>query len=434
MIWKIPRCYDSHLHLLGTGMIEAGLKLFDLPSAEAVKNLKLQPSHFRGEWLVGFGWDQNRWSEKEFPTKKILDQAFPDFPVAFTRADGHAVWLNSKALEKIGSLPADIAGGVIVRDSQGFPTGIFIDLAKIYVDQFIPPPTEEQNRYFLDVALRYFHQRGFTHIRDMSGNESLWHLLQEREEQKTLFLYVEENFTCENISDYERALKEALIARKAESTHVRVDGIKFYFDGALGSQGAFLSQPYGGTDQRGLTLWPLNDVREVFLRTWKAGLAVSVHTIGDEAAHQILTVAVQVWREGIHGRLNIEHGEILRPETIALIQETKALVHMQPCHWLSDRRWLKEKLGPLHRYAFPWAKLQAEGISYQWGSDSPIEEASVLNNWRALSESPVEGIPALRGELLLAHSHRDMQWGHDCLSTFENGKVKEVVFDGKKIL
>jgi|SRR6185312_1278618 len=441
MIWKIPRCYDSHLHLLGTGMIEAGLKLFHLSSAEDVKNLKTQPSYFRGEWLVGFGWDQNLWSGAQFPTKEILDRVFPDFPVAFTRVDGHAVWMNSRALEKIGYLnktakvKPDIEGGIILRDEQGFPTGVFIDLAKIYVDQWTPRPSMDQNRQFLDVALRYFHQRGYTHIRDMSGNESLWNLLQEREARGDLPLYIEENFTCENIVDFERALNQALAAKKTESKHLRVYGIKFYFDGALGSQGAFLSEPYAGTDQQGLILWPLKDVREVLLKTWSTGLAVSVHTIGDEAAHQVLSVAAEVWREGrVRGQLNVEHGEMLRPETIALLKETKALVHMQPCHWLSDRRWLKEKLGSLHRHAFAWARLQAEGVAYQWGSDSPIEEASVYNNWKALTESAADDIAPIHGDLLAAHSHRDLSWGADCQTTFENGQVKELIFDGKKLI
>lgn len=441
MIWQIPRCYDSHLHLLGTGMIEAGLKLFDLSSAEDVKNIKPQASHFRGEWLVGFGWDQNRWSVAEFPTKEILDRVFPDFPVAFTRADGHTVWMNSKALDKIGYLgktaneKSDIDGGLILRDSKGHPTGVFIDLAKIYVDGFIPFPNEEQNQHFLDMALKYLQSRGFTHIRDMSGDEKLWQMLQERDQRGDLKLYIEENFTCENIKDFERALKEAVAARKNQSRHLRAYGIKFYFDGALGSQGAFLSKPYVGTDQRGLTLWPLNEVREVIARTWEKGLDVSVHTIGDEAAHQVMTVAADLWREGkVRGRLNIEHGELIRPETLALIKETQALVHMQPCHWLSDRRWLKEKLGSLYQYAFPWAELQKQGIPMQWGSDTPIEEASVYNNWLALTESPASGIALLHGNLLAAHSHRDLQWGANCQTTFKDGKVSELIFDGECLI
>ena len=104
MLWKIPRCYDSHLHLMGSGMLQRGLRLFDLQKPEDVRHLQIEKHHFRGQWLVGFGWDQSKWPGQKWPTKEILDQAFPDFPVAFSRADGHATWLNSKALEIAGYL------------------------------------------------------------------------------------------------------------------------------------------------------------------------------------------------------------------------------------------------------------------------------------------------------------------------------------------
>jgi predicted amidohydrolase YtcJ len=148
-----------------------------------------------------------------------------------------------------------------------------------------------------------------------------------------------------------------------------------------------------------------------------------------------MTVAADIWRENkASGRLNIEHGELIRPETLELIQETGALVHMQPCHWLTDRRWLKEKLGPLFQFAFPWAELQKRGVPVQWGSDTPIEEASVFNNWLALTESSKAGIAAFQGDLLAPHSHPDVSWGSDCRSTFVNGKATEVIFDGERIL
>src|SRR5438552_3156350 len=104
MLWEIPRCYDSHTHLLATGMMQKGLSLFHLKSADEVAQLKIELHHFRGDWLVGFGWDQNKWPDRKLPTRQILDQIFPDFPVAFSRADGHATWLNSKALELAGYL------------------------------------------------------------------------------------------------------------------------------------------------------------------------------------------------------------------------------------------------------------------------------------------------------------------------------------------
>jgi len=440
MLWKIPRCYDSHLHLLGTGLMQKGLRLFDLKDAHDVKNLRIEKHHFRGDWLVGFGWDQSKWSGGQWPTKEILDQAFPDFPVAFSRADGHATWLNSKALEIAGYLnktesekPTPM-GGVIIRDSQGKPSGVFTELAKMEIEMLIPPFSAEQNRDFLRAAVRYLNSRGFTHARDMSGFIDQWNLLREMDLQGELTLYVDENFTCENLVDFQRALSEAKQARETETKHLKARGIKFYFDGSLGSQGAYLSQFYPGTKQKGLTLWDLLDVEKVFEETWKAGFEVCVHTIGDEAAHLILQTALKVKREKkVNGVINVEHAEVVRPETIALMKEFETICHIQPCHWLTDRRWLKDRLGSLYQFVFPWRALQESQVQIQWGSDTPIEEASVASNWQALTDSSKEGIPALKGSLLEYHSHRDPKWGGGCQSLFEDGVLKELVFDGRKI-
>ncbi len=441
MLWKIPRCYDSHLHLMGSGMLQRGLRLFDLQKPEDVRHLQIEKHHFRGQWLVGFGWDQSKWPGQKWPTKEILDQAFPDFPVAFSRADGHATWLNSKALEIAGYLnkteqerPTP-AGSVIVRDENGFPTGVFTELVKLEVEMRIPPYTRQQNRDFLKEAVRYLNSRGFTHVRDMSGFIDQWNLLRDLDQNGELTLYIDENFTCENLPDFERALSEAKQARETQTPHLKARGIKFYFDGSLGSQGAYLSQFYPGTMNRGMTLWDLKDVEQVFERTWRAGFEVCVHTIGDEAAHLILQMAAKVKSEKkLNGVVNVEHAEVIRPETIALMKEFEMICHVQPCHWLTDRRWLKESLGKLYAYAFPWQALQKSGIRMQWGSDSPIEEASVPNNYKALMESPAEGIPAYQGDLLAPHSHRDEHWGEQCSSTFEDGRLTELIFDGKRLI
>jgi hypothetical protein len=116
------------------------------------------------------------------------------------------------------------------------------------------------------------------------------------------------------------------------------------------------------------------------------------------------------------------------------MKEFETICHIQPCHWLTDRRWLKDRLGSLYQFAFPWRALQDNQVQIQWGSDSPIEEASVSNNWQALIESPKEGIPALQGSLLQYHSHRDLPWGAECDSLFEDGKLKELIFDGRKLV
>lgn len=440
MNYTIPRCYDSHTHLLGTGILQSGLRLFDLRDPKDLSKIEMKKEYFRGEWLVGFGWDQYNFKNQQYPTRQDLDQIFPDFPVALSRADGHATWLNSEALEIIGYLDKtedqkkSPEGGVLIRDHQGLPTGIFVELAKIYAESFIPAYSLEQTKHFLKEAIKHFNERGFTHLRDMSGFYGQWEILRELDLEKKLTLYIDENFTCENIDDFKRALEEAIRAKANQTVHLKARGIKFYFDGALGSEGAYLSKNYLGKESQGLTLWPLDQVEEVIRKTWQQNLEVSVHAIGDEAAHQIITVAHKIFEnEGLSGVLNIEHAEIMRPETMNLLKDLKSVCHIQPCHWLSDKKWLKEKLGDLYQHAFPWKALSERGIAIQWGSDSPIEESSVPNNLRALRESPADGIGPYPGDLLAPHSHREKSWGENCFTEFLEGKVKKVVFDGIEI-
>ena len=440
MALEIPRCYDSHLHLFGTGLFIEGLRLFDLKSPADLAQIPLQKNYFRGEWLVGFGWNQFNWRDQQFPTHQDLDSIFPDFPVMLTRADGHVAWLNRIALERTGywqksrNEKPDIDGGVILRDENGFPTGIFIDMAKVAVDQFLPKTSEQQDKEFLRTAMSHLNQAGFTHVRDMSGSLYEWNLLREMDQAKELTLYVDMNFTCENAVDAERAVNECLQARKLLSPHLSARGIKFYFDGALGSEGAFLSQRYEGSDKFGFTLWPLEQMKFAMTLAWKNSLEVSVHGIGDEATHQILLTARDLRARGVTGRLNLEHAQLMRSETIELIDGLDVVCYMQPCHFLSDRVWLKNKLGQLYSSVFPWRALQEKGVPFYWGSDTPIEEASLKNTERALRESAQQDIAPILGPWQVFHTHPNKSWGENCKTVLNDQlDVVEVIFDGKPL-
>jgi predicted amidohydrolase YtcJ len=436
---KIERCYDSHLHLLATGELECGLKLFNLKSPSELSQLKLQKSYFRGDWLTGFGWNQYLFPNQQLPTASDLDQIFPDFPVSLIRIDGHASWLNSVALKKIGyfqkreSEKPTPEGGFILRDSFGFPTGIFVDLAKIMADQFIPQASLEQQNEFLQIAIRKLNSRGFTHARDMSGTLQQWNLLKKMDQQGALTLYLEQNFTCETLKDFERALFEVRQALKNPSPHLRVAGIKVYLDGALGSSGAFLSQAYPHSENRGLVLWSEQDLIEVIRKSWQNHLAVAIHGIGDAAAELIARLTWQVWQSGLKGKLSLEHGELISPATIEILSKMDVTVFMQPCHFLSDRIWLKEKLGPLYASVFPWRKLQQRQIKLYWGSDSPIEEPNLFSNRQALAISEQEGIEAFQGEWWKPHQHPDPSWGGHCSTEISENKVLAVHFDKQRL-
>lgn len=418
MLFKIPRLYDSHTHFLATGEFASGLRLESLASAEDVASLKIKASHLRGEWLTGFGWDESQWPTP--PHKSILDKAFPDRPVYFNRRDGHTSWVNSVALKLLGI------------ESE---TGILSETQHLSAWDSLPSFTQEQMKGHVLEACRVFNTAGFTHVRDMSGTEELWNVMAHLEQQASLTLAVESNFTFYSLEELEKALQLAMKTKAHESPLLRSKGVKFFFDGSLGSETAYLSKPYHGKAEGpcGKPLWNLSDVEEILKRTWDLKLDVSVHVIGDEAAHQIVQTARKVSAKNYVGRLNLEHTQILRPETIQMMKPLHVRCHLQPCHWLSDRAWLEEKLGDLYKYAFPWEALKAAQIPMSFGCDSPIEPPSFLRNEQALRESVKYKIRKFTGDIATVHAHPDSSYA-DSLTTIEDGTVKEVIFRGESLL
>lgn len=419
MLLKIPRLYDSHTHFLATGEFATGLMLFDLPNAEAIRYVNLQgKTAFRGGWLVGFGWDENKWPDKKLPNKQQLDEIFPNYPVYLARADGHTAWVNSAALKELG------------LQSE---TGLLSEKDHLQSFDRIPPFEKAQQRQQILAACQLYNRAGFTHIRDMSCTDSLWNLLVGMEEAGELTLAIEENYTVHELNQLDGAIASVLMARKTPSRLLRAKGIKFFYDGSLGSATALLSRPYNGEgDNVGKTLWSLEDAEELFKLTWAAGLEVSVHTIGDEAAHQMVKLARQISAQGFVGRLNLEHAQVLRPETIQAMKPLHVRCHMQPCHWLSDRKWLQQKLRGLYSYAFPWEALKNAQIPISFGCDSPIEPSSFFANKQALEESPKDRIKRFTGDLAVYHGHPDATYT-DSWTVIDGDKIQEVVFDGKSL-
>lgn len=417
MLLKIPRLYDSHVHWLGTGQIAVGLQLYDLKNAEDLKSKNIEPSFFRGEWLVGFGWDHTRWPDQSLPTKEILDHLFPQHPVLLQRVDGHSSWLNSIALEKLGY---DCSHSGILNEEEHF---------KAYYS--LPKLSEEQNRQALKKGQAIFNQAGFTHIRDMTCDADQWRAARTLDLAGELTVYAQENFLCEHPRDIDRILHWMVSARDEETSHLKVQGIKVFFDGTLGSNTAWLSKCSCAHQSFS---WTAELMEELLKKTWSLGFEVAVHTIGDEAAHQVVLAARKVMATNQNtGWLNLEHVEVLRPETVVMMKALHVRCHMQPCHWLSDREWLQEKLGELYKHAFPWGTLSKSGIPLYFGSDSPVARSSFWDNHKALKESVKAKIPSLKGEIAEFHSHPS-GIGNECYTVFEQEALKELVFDGQRIL
>jgi predicted amidohydrolase YtcJ len=439
----IERCYDSHVHWLATGEMSLRLNLFDLQSAADILYVKIHPSALHEGWVIGFGWDHNRWSQPgqpaEFPHRRILDQWCPDRPVVLSRADGHAFWVNTKALELAGLIgehrrpfETETADGRIVLDAEGMPSGVLIDRGKAFVERAMPQVRPV--RQFLLEGSKIFHQAGYTHIRDLSGTEEQWQQACLLADANELKLAVEQFFIAEKTSDFDQALKTARWAKLAERPHLKAKGVKIYFDGALGSEGAYLSRPYLSGSGRGFRCLTDQELEEQIRLTFAADLELAIHVIGDEAAAIATTTAQKVWRSGIKGHLHLEHVELLRPETIHQLRRQTVTCHMQPCHWLNDRKWLRAKIGDLSSHAFRWRALEDNQISLFFGSDTPIEKPSVKRNMQALQESATDGIPPLRNSIESYFVHPDPNFAPRSSSRFINGTPAEVIFMGEKIL
>ena len=415
-----------------------GLQLHHLKSASAVKDIVLQPSYYRSHWLVGFGWNQNSWPTSEFPDSKILDEAFGNTPVFFSRVDGHASWLNSAALNELRILGFDFSkdpeGGKIARLPNGDPSGLLFDSAHIQALAKLPEFSPVQHRIFFETSQKIFNHAGFTHVRDLSMSLAAWTLLRTMEEQKALTVALDAFVTAENLQDLNRVFGEIKIIKADPSAQMRLLGVKIFIDGSLGSKTAHLSQPYRGELHTGLLIWSYEDIKTAVRRCWQSGFHLAVHTIGDQAAHLAVKAAREVSAEGIAGRLHLEHVQCLRPETIQMMKPIHVTCYMQPCHWLSDHAWLEKTLPPeLIPTLFQWEQLRKNKIPFFFGSDSPIEAVSLFNTKLALEKSAAQGIPKLDAPWTAFHAHPDQSW---CPSFTEirDGRVLQVYFQNQPLL
>ncbi len=442
----IVNAYDSHVHWQATGASEQRLSLKNIKNIESLKNLKPGSSHFLDSWLMGYGWDDNNFDATSILNRQTLDQVFPNHPVVFSRVDGHAYWVNTAVLKHCDLFHSetelkqkqDLYGGRIEIGADGLPSGILVDRAMNFVRQKMPAPTHAQMVERLKLAQNIFHQAGFTHIRDLTCDELQWEAILTYVKNKELQLAVEEWVGCYDPMQFDSRLQWATHLKQEKcSSLIRIQGVKVFFDGALGSEGALVSCGYRNTDNHGLQLIEDSVFAEMMKKSLSMGLDLAVHVIGDEAAHKVAKQAEKIWPKKNTTlkipTLHLEHAEILRPETITILKKLNVFIHLQPCHWLSDRRWLKDKVGPLMMHIFPWEKLELVKIPFAFGSDAPIEPSSLQLNLDAVYDlAEKAGIKAVKNPEKY-HSHKDIFWTPDTWTKWENGKPVAMQFLGNSI-
>ncbi len=430
---------DSHLHWFATGEKIRGLNLSGLTSWQSLRPEDWNRGR-RGRWLHGFGWDQHCFTNPSELSRDHLDRLFPTQPVLLSRADGHASLVNTAAIQ---ILTRDF-DSLDVEVEKQFRSGHLLEANHIRALQRLPSPSQETIESNLIAAAELFNANGITHIRDMTATLEQLEIANSLIESGRIFLAAHGYIVLEKMSELRKLIDQVKTHRVLSSGLVKMVGIKVFLDGSLGSQTAAVSEPYGEgpCSAHGHLFFSLEDLVHIISEAWKEGIGVSVHTIGDRAAALTLEAISRVKGLPQTGRLgaqeiHLEHAQLISDSSLVqieqLVKQIKLRVHFQPCHFLSDRRWLKEKLGQQYRFAFRWRDLEEMNVAMSFGSDSPVEPPSPVTNLRALREAADEEIPCIKQDPWDYHRFYDADL--DCAQTvLVADRVVGIEFGGKNLL
>ena len=377
-LYVMPGLIDSHAHVMAVGFAAMTLDLSDTHSlAEALAKIAAYAkAHPDRPWLLGRGWNQELWPEKRYPTAADLDAIVPNQPVWLERVDGHAGWANSRALSIAGITAAtkDPAGGKIERTlPSGKPAGVLVDNAKELVDNVVPPPRPEDRDYAFALAQDIFFSRGVTATTDMGTSIEDWQTFRRAGDTGRLRM---------RVMSYAHGIENMVLIGGTGPTpwlyddRLRLNGVKLYADGALGSRGASLKLPYSDAPgTKGLRVTNDTALKNMMSRAALDHFQVAVHAIGDEANASVLSAIEDLAPTyGGDRRWRIEHAQIVDPADIPRFGKNGIVASMQPVHQTSDRPMAEKRLGPDRlRGAYAWKSIQATGAKLAFGSDAPVE-------------------------------------------------------------
>ncbi len=396
----LPAFIDAHCHLLELGLSKLAVDLFgsnsEAEAAERVANY-LHSAPLSQEWIRGKGWDQNLWDIKKFPTSRSLDLISKEHPIYLARIDGHACWVNSKAMEiaHVTKRTPEPEGGRILRDANGNPTGVFVDEAMKLIADYVPPPSEEEIIGAIQKASEEYLSYGVASVQDMAIDENQFSLYKKLIGEKKLPLRIYASVDVESNLWKEFQKSKPLIGYGENALTVRA--VKIFLDGALGSRGAALLEPYSDEpDNRGITTLSADSLESLVKEAVESGFQVCIHAIGDRANRIALEAyeSVQAKKDS-DLRLRIEHAQVLQESDIPRFAKLKVIPSMQPVQCISDMWWIESRLGyPRVKLAYPWRSLLNTGSIIAGGSDAPVESPNpILGIYAACTRKSVSGIP-----------------------------------------
>jgi predicted amidohydrolase YtcJ len=393
----LPGLTDAHAHLYGLGLSLDVVRLVGATSYnEVIERVRQRAATTAaGEWILGRGWDQNDWPVKEFPTAAQLDAAVPDRPVWLKRVDGHAGLANSSAMRAAGVTAAtkDPEGGRIIRDASGNPTGVFVDTAQDLIERVVPAVTREQRKRRVLAAAQNIAANGLTEIHDAGADGDTIRAVQELIDENRFPIRVYSMLSDQGKFVDQWFKRGPLIGYGGKLT---VRSVKMYSDGALGSRGAALLEPYSDDPKNsGLMISTVEHMSDVALRARAAGFQGNTHAIGDRGVRNVIDAYE---RAGVapKERFRIEHFQVVAPSDFPRLVAKGIIASMQPTHATSDMYWAEARVGPERiKGAYAWRTVLNAGGRLAFGSDFPVEE---VNPWHgiyaAVSRKDQKGWPA----------------------------------------
>jgi predicted amidohydrolase YtcJ len=385
--FAMPGFNDAHTHIASAGQQKLTIDLDHVSSlAEMQQRIKAFATTAKsGTWLQGGGWDHTIWPTKTLPTRADIDAVTTGHPAIFSRTDGHIAVVNSAALAAAGitSKTPDPPGAKIDRDASGEPTGIIREgpaLAIIY--KMIPPPTPEERRQALEVAIADANANGVTSVQDFSDWEDFL-VLEDLEKSGKLHLRVAEWLAFDTPVE---TLKQHQSSHQQSDPFLHTTMLKGFMDGSLGSRTAALNAPY--TDDptnSGIPRYDQKTLDQMATERAEAGFQLGFHAIGDRANGMALTAferAQQASMKHLSSRYRIEHAQVVSPGDFDQFAHLHVIASMQPSHLLTDMNWAEARLGPERvKYSYAWRSFLDHNVVLAFGTDYPVES---VNPFRGL--------------------------------------------------
>jgi predicted amidohydrolase YtcJ len=397
----LPGIIDAHTHLMSLGESFLKLNLKDVSTPEqAVKMVRQRASTAApGEWVLGWGWDEGRWASN-FPTNRELSAAAPNNPVFLVGLHSFAAWANKKALELAGidKRTRDPENGKIIRDQSGQPTGILTNRAQDLVAAHITPLNLNQVKQALELAARECVRNGLTSVHEARVTPIMTQALRElvKEGRMPLRVYA-------MLDGADQTLIDEWLARGPEidsnDHRLTIRSVKIFADGALGSRGAALFEPYSDDPATsGLITTPESRIYDLTLRCLRRGFQVATHAIGDRANHIVLDAyekALSQAGDAKDPRLRVEHAQVLAPRDIPRFAKLGIIASMQPTHCTSDMIWAEKRIGHIRiSGAYAWRSVLRTGAHVPISSDFPGETLNPFYGvYAAITRKDPEGNP-----------------------------------------